>query len=514
MAKIKGTKRADILKGLRENDKIKGLAGNDDLLGKGGKDGLSGGFGSDYLNGGGGKDKLKGGGDNDILNGGGGGDRLDAGAGDDGVFGGKGNDVILAGIGLDQFSGGAGTDTIDYTGTLMAVSVDLHTGVGSDGAAGDTFVGVENAIGTAFSDELAGNSAGNRLVGGAGMDHLGGREGNDRLEGGDGDDLLESDAGADAFIGGAGLDTVFYDDATSRMAINLANGNTNGAALGDTFDSIEKFFGTKFDDVMLGDGNGNLFYGQSGNDVLIGKGGNDVVSGGEGADIVDGGDGDDRILAGESNAATDSYVGGKGNDWIDYDASSEQVAAFLTAGGVLGGALGDTFNGIENVRGSRHLDNLQPGVNGRAYGNDGNDSIYDSTGTEVLRGGRGMDTLSDFIGFGDKQKDVFFLEKGMGRDTIVGFTSGVDQFWLSEKQFGALKFNSKGELDAGNQVVNIVFGPGSKATIDDAQLIFDQQTGVLWYDEDGMGGKAPVDIAKIDGPAQLMAKNFVVVPDA
>src|SRR5262249_46304744 len=72
-------------------------------------------------------------------------------------------------------------DTVDYSASGSAVTVNLQTGVGSGGAAaGDVFVSIENAIGSAFGDTLIGkNGFDNVLNGAAGVDTLTGGTGND-----------------------------------------------------------------------------------------------------------------------------------------------------------------------------------------------------------------------------------------------------------------------------------------------------------------------------------------------
>ena len=172
------------------------------------------------------------------------------------------------------------------------------TGAAFDGAAGDTFAFVENIIGTAFADSIVGNGGDNHFKGGGGVDSLDGRAGHNRLDGGDGNDLLHGGEGINAFIGGNGVDTASYSLATSGISVNLLTGNTNGAALDDTFSSIEKIVGTDFADVIQGNNSANSIYGRGGVDVLAGNGGNDVIDAGAGADIVNAGAGDDRCLPG------------------------------------------------------------------------------------------------------------------------------------------------------------------------------------------------------------------------
>ena len=106
--------------------------------------------------------------------------------------GGKGNDVLIGRGGADKLIGGGGIDTVNYAASAGGIGVALafHLGSGGD-ATGDRLFGIENVIGSAFEDEIAGNGIANRLSGGKGDDLLAGRGGRDILTGG---------AGADHFL--------------------------------------------------------------------------------------------------------------------------------------------------------------------------------------------------------------------------------------------------------------------------------------------------------------------------
>jgi Ca2+-binding RTX toxin-like protein len=126
----------------------------------------------------------------DRLEGQGGADELLGGDGNDRLLGGGGNDTLTGGAGNDRLSGGSGTDTASYEGQAAGVVVSLAS-VGPDntfGAGVDELISIENIIGGAGNDTLAGNGAGNRLTGGAGLDRLFGGLGADTLIGGQGND--------------------------------------------------------------------------------------------------------------------------------------------------------------------------------------------------------------------------------------------------------------------------------------------------------------------------------------
>ena len=469
MAKIKGNKKNNKLKGKGQNDKILGRAGNDQLEGNAGDDKLNGGGGDDFLDGGDGNDVMKGGG---------------------------GDDFMEAGTGNDFFIGGSGIDTVSYVGSAFGISVVMLLQTTTQGGLNDGFKGIENIDGSAFGDTIEGDGAANHFRGFGGKDYLKGSDGNDILDGGEGDDQIYSDNGADQLIGGNGTDSLVYETAASGVVINLATGVGGGSAAGDTFSGFERVFGSKFGDTITGTSAAEVFFGGGGGDDLVGNGGNDVLFGGAGQDDLRGGDGNDRLSPEGDVVEADHLFGGNGSDWADYDNAGAAVTVNLrnNTGGQR--ATGDTYNSIENVQGSDYNDTLIAGLNGRAYGGWGDDYIYDGAGTEILRGERGADHLSDNSIGEDGLRDYFVLEVGLGMDTVSGFSKGAgasgDRFWLQEGQFN-IAHNADGTLVAG-QILNT---NNSAATTAAQRLIFDGDPGdrILYYDADGTGATAPVAIA-------------------
>ena len=93
--------------------------------------------------------------------------------GDDMLYGGSGNDTLDGGPGADTLMGGPGMDTADYSLSAAGVTVNLLTGLGSGGdAQGDMLTGIENIIGSANDDVLAGDGGANIFAGGPGTMHI------------------------------------------------------------------------------------------------------------------------------------------------------------------------------------------------------------------------------------------------------------------------------------------------------------------------------------------------------
>ncbi|WP_169979782.1 calcium-binding protein [Tautonia rosea] len=314
---IRGSQSSDTITGSSANNILQGAGGDDQLFGGAGSDTLMGGSGADTLDGGSGFDFASYG---DALTGvtldfstgvhtgdaagdtftgfegfygsiyadtfiGGGtfDDFWLGGSGNDSFYGNAGTDKFTGGFGADHFDGGSGQDTVYYENSGVAVIVDLTAGTGtgpSDSEAiGDTFVNIEHVTGSHASDTITGNASSNTLSGGNGYDTLYGMGGNDVLYGGSGFDTLD---------GGDGLDWSLYEDAPEGITINLTTGYYTGFAYGDTFISIEKFSGTLFDDVLIGDAADQTLRGDyAGNsqDTLNGMAGNDTLIGGQGDDL-------------------------------------------------------------------------------------------------------------------------------------------------------------------------------------------------------------------------------------
>jgi Ca2+-binding RTX toxin-like protein len=146
------------------------------------------------------------------------------------LTGGAGNDTVAGGAGADVLVGGAGSDTLDYTASAQGVTVNLATSTASGGdAAGDTFSGFENVLGSATqANVLTGGSAAALLMGGAGNDVLVGGAGADTLLGGAGNDTLYASGAADSLQGGAGDDVLV---AATVADLHVADGGAGADIL-------------------------------------------------------------------------------------------------------------------------------------------------------------------------------------------------------------------------------------------------------------------------------------------
>ncbi len=252
----------------------------------------------------------------DVFNGNLAGDVLSGLGGADILSGGGGNDTLNGGAGADVLDGGDGIDTADYTGSLGSLRVDLmFASVNTNVAAGDSFVSIENVIGSQGQDNLRGTLDDNLLLGMRNVDYLYGRRGEDTLMGGIGDDVLFGGVDGDLLDGGPDRDRAQYSESLTGVTVDLLNPSTNtGEAAGDTFVDIEDIAGSTYDDDLLGDTGENRLFGREGADRLYGRAGADYLNGGAHADRLDGGAGDDVMRGGTHN---DTFVFNGGADIVE-----------------------------------------------------------------------------------------------------------------------------------------------------------------------------------------------------
>ena len=180
-------------------------------------------------------------------------------AGDDILIDDGGNDFLNGGPGADVLEGGGFFDFADYIDATTGVIASLaDPTINTEEARGDTYITIEGLRGSNFNDVLIGDARSNQLRGGL---------------------------GADVLIGGDGSDFADYSDATTGVTASFADPTINtGEAKGDTYISIEGSSGSDFNDILIGDSNGNSLQGGLGNDVLDGGAGNDTLFGGPGSD--------------------------------------------------------------------------------------------------------------------------------------------------------------------------------------------------------------------------------------
>ncbi|NMG29533.1 calcium-binding protein [Aromatoleum evansii] len=273
--------------------------------------------------------------------------------------------------------------------------------------------------------------------------------------------------GATSFSSEGAVSGLKIDAATLLSGLQSSGFDALKAGLYSGNDTID---GTAGADLLdAGTGNDKV-YGEDGDDTIRGGAGNDQLFGGAGNDIIDGGAGNDKITddAGH-NTITDlegnaNIVTGGGNDTITTGAGNDKIAA------------GDGANVIRSGA--------------------GNDTIITGGGADWINGGQGADKLT-----GGGGADVFVFDNLAvgGKDAIMDFNASEDVFAFDTGVFTKLA----GGISAENFVI------GKVALDADDYLIFDTSGGKLYYDADGSGGGAAIQIAGVKGAlAGLSADSF------
>jgi Ca2+-binding RTX toxin-like protein len=241
------------------------------------------------------------------------------------ITGNGGNDLLEGGAESDHLVGGGGIDTASYEHAPGPVHVDLGSFGTLGDAAGDTYVDIQNIVGSAFNDQLTGDGNDNAILGDLGHDSIVGMDGNDTILGDGGNDTLTGNEGNDIILGGDGNDQIGGDAGNDILAGNAGD---------------DTIWGGAGDDQIGGGADNDTLVGEAGNDTIWGEGGNDIINAGADNDIVLGGTGNDQIGGGTGN---DILFGEGGNDTIWGEDGTDVIIGGTGNDVLIGGANADTF---------------------------------------------------------------------------------------------------------------------------------------------------------------------------
>ncbi|MBF9197945.1 cadherin domain-containing protein, partial [Microvirga terrestris] len=196
-------------------------------------------------------------------------------------------------------------------------------------------------------------------------------------------------------------------------------------------------------------------------ETTLGSGANDVFYGGAAADTLSGSFGNDTIY------------GGFGADTLNGDADN------------------DTLKG----------ENDKDKING----GDGVDKIYGGYGNDTLWGGKGKDYFVFDAALGTSRTD-----RKVNFDTIKDYSVKDDSIWLENTLFKSNKtlYNTikKGTETKVAKLASKFFTVGDKAKDANDYFVYDAKKRVLYYDADGSGSKAAIELASFTNNKAL--KNF------
>ena len=503
-------------------DTLNGGAGDDRLDGKGGADVIDGGLGKDHWGGhfatAGSAFKIDLNGVSTLLTSGSVKNieamALTTGSGNDTITGhqssamadsvksGAGSDSIRLWMGgSDTVDGGAGSDVLTVTYNVVSngvwltnLAVDtvsggykgLFDGYGSNDV---WFSGIERF---SFTDASGGND---NIRTGDGADTLNGGAGNDALNGGGGNDVLNGGAGADTMLGGAGDDTYHVDDIGDRVYETTTIGGVTNAGGVDTVLAY-------LSSCTLGDfvENGRIM--STGTASLSGNSLGNLIHAGKGSNVLVGGSGTDTL----------SYAyGANGTTGV-------KVSLASTTAQATGGSGSDRISGFERLTGSANSDSLTGssganiikggGGNDTVTGGGGSDSLYGDAGNDLLRGGAGNDVL-----YGGAGRDLFRFDAALSTatvrnvDKIMDFSVVDDTIQLENAFFTKFGTTTTGTIASGNFRANTA---GRAADAND-YIVYETDTGKLFYDADGSAAGAAVEVAVIGTNLALTYADFVLV---
>ncbi|KAG1649457.1 Iron-regulated protein FrpA [Nymphon striatum] len=331
------------------------------LIGDGAANQLEGGNDADFLLGLSGDDILNGGGGRDGLSGGGGADTLDGQDGTDVLVGGMGDDVLTGGTGGDDFAFATGDGADIITDFLP----------GQDRLVIDGSIVVDLlAAPDVLNLGLAVDADQNLVI---------------SFGAGDSITLLHSDD----------LEAAYPDLFTPPPIMTVVTGTSGKDTINTNFVDAEG-------DTITDEGQ-----------EIHGEAGSDRIYDGDGDDIVFGGAGNDSFYAG---GGADVYDGGAGTDHVRYNyAGPNLIVDMNNPDNNTGIAAGDQYTSVERLSGSNHDDVLHLAAGMVAFGRNGDDIFYDSTGREIMKGSGGADTFVLMAGDGHQDRVVSFQ---VGQDVL------------------------------------------------------------------------------------------------
>jgi Ca2+-binding RTX toxin-like protein len=265
---------------------------------------------------------------------------------------------------------------------------------------------------------------------------------------------------------GQAADGEVNGEAGYKIVLPIAAGQIQELSFNKALDRFESALTVNIGRTIEGTARGDRLAGGGFGETLLGLSGNDVINGGRGDDYLNGGGGRDR-LSGQSG---DDYLeGGSGSDRL-FGSSGQDY--------LIGGSGHDELSG---AGGHDHLD-----------GGSGRDSLDGGGSNDFLAGGGGDDAF------------VFSarLNGASNVDTVSDFGNGNDSFQLDNAVFVGL---ATGALSAE------AFALLSATAEADDRIVYDPNTGNLFFDANGGTRIDAVLFAKLTNAAALSAGDFAVV---
>lgn len=299
--------------------------------------------------------------------------------------------------------------------------------------------------------------------------------------------------------------TIYDRSGRDTIDVSYSSENQRLSLVAETFSDIDGLIGnlgiargTVIEVGITGSGNDTILGNQVANE-LRGGAGNDSISGAAGNDSLFGDAGNDTLTGG---TGADTMQGGAGNDSYYIDATTDRVIE-ATGAGTDTARSSVTFS-LNATTGARNVENLTltgtGNINGT--GNALNNTIVGNSGNNVLAGGLGADRLRGGAG-----NDSFLFNTALtnqNADRILDFSVANDTIRLDDAVFTSL---STGQLAASAFTSNTT----GFATDSLDRIIYETDTGRVWYDADGQGGGGRVLVATLSTGLALTNADFLVV---
>ncbi|MEM7555833.1 MAG: calcium-binding protein [Cyanobacteria bacterium P01_A01_bin.84] len=367
--------------------------------------------------------------------------------GSDWIYGEEGNDFLYGGAGNDRVYGGAGNDRV-------------YGGAGNDWVYGDSgffFYPYFDIATTNNSSEIkinisADRKQSNTLLYPYPYPQVSGK---DIMYGGKGNDYMYGGGGNDHIYGGDDNDTLYGDSGSTFYPYPYYSNSTNPTT-STSLTSIYYPYQVSGNDYIEGGKGRDRIYGEAGNDTLDGGADNDYLEGGNGNDKLSGGIGNDTLVG--SSQRFYYFLDEVINPALDVSKSSvviNQDNLVQTDSLTLLPDYPIIYRDKDNLTGGEGADKFV---------------FYNSY--------EGIDAIADF---NSKEKDQIQVSR-------YGFGGGLTKGVLKEEQFSL----------------------GISAQDADDRFIYNDKTGGLFFDVDGIGGRAQVQFAQLSN-APLITSNDIFV---
>ncbi|WP_428673797.1 calcium-binding protein [Reyranella sp.] len=277
---------------------------------------------------------------------------------------------------------------------------------------------------------------------------------------------------------GPGDDTYIVENASRHKVIEKSDEGTDTVICFGSYSLKGQYIEnlTLASYTLAGESNFNGT-GNSLDNIILGNDYNNVLDGGAGADNMTGGAGNDTYIVDNAGDVVKEN-NRKGTDQVESSVSFDLTGQYLER---------LTLTGSGNTYGrGNSLDNT-------LTGNAGNNYLNGSAGADVLTGGLGADA---FV-FRDT------LVAGI-IDTITDFNVADDRIQLGRTAFAAIA--------TGARLSVAQFAANASGTAQDAsdRIVYETDTGKLFYDSNGNAAGGAVQFAKIDAGLALTSADFVI----